>query len=136
MGMGSKSTRMFDGQLLSNKTGRPSRICSSESRRLSPETTAMWRFTVRRAAIPKDHRDFFERYGQNVVALMLTAGSAPQSPALLAFIHDKSKVQSAEAWLTEEGDKGECRETRLEILEWAIVVLIVVEIFLQIFPRL
>ena len=87
---------------------------------------------VRKARIPENERDLFERYGENVIGLVLAGGLGPAAPDLVPVYTNPAVKEHARDWLTERSDRHEARETRLEILEWAIVGLIVVEIVIAI----
>jgi len=52
---------------------------------------------VRKAKIPKEDRDYFERYGENVISMKVSG----------SFDQDE---QHARAWLTERADYHERRE--------------------------
>ncbi len=88
-----------------------------------------WR-RVRKAKIDNSERDIFERYGENVLGNTLASGLNPISEELNGIFTNKTRREHVVAWLTERGDKQANREFRLEMIEWAIVVLIAVEIAL------
>jgi cytoskeletal protein RodZ len=71
--------------------------------------------TVRKANITDSERDYFERYGENVVAMMASSGF-------------EGNVEHARAWLTERADSHERREQWISgrdlILDLVIIVLI------------
>src|SRR6266852_1556368 len=77
---------------------------------------------VRKADIPKEERDLFERYGETVISMQVSGG----------FTQD---VEHAKAWLTERADYHERREqwlsTRELILEIVIIALIGWEIHMS-----
>lgn len=84
-----------------------------------------WWRRVRVANIPEVTRREFERYGESVVArglaspgLGITAGSY-----LMRFLNNH--LQAAQDWLTERRDIHERREQRLETVEWAILIFVV-----------
>jgi hypothetical protein len=86
---------------------------------------------IRKAKIPKEDRDLFERYGENVIGQVLASGLA-RGAGDLHRLYDQPAIKThARDWLTERSDAHEQREQRLELLEWAIVVLIIVEIGLS-----
>lgn len=95
----------------------------------------MWR-KIRKANIPNNERDLLERYGENVVGMVLANSYTPAAGELYRLQGDQIMKANARDWLTERGDAHEQREQRLEILEWAIVGLIIVEIVLSLCHRL
>ena len=85
------------------------------------------RFRVRKAAIPPTDRDLFERYCETAVTLVITSGFNPGGE--LGYLYnDVSRKQNAAQWLTERADIRESHETRIEIIEWAILVFLVVSV--------
>lgn len=79
-----------------------------------------------------------ERYGETVIALMITSGYGPRSEVLRGIYYDPIKLKNAEGWLTERSDSNERREERLETLEWAILLFVflgVVADFVLVAPR-
>jgi len=108
----------------------------------------MWGFRrVRFASIPKAHRDIFERYGESVIQLMLAASfqrygenviqlmigaeKALRPRDLAALDADQTMVENAALWLTERADMRANHEWRLEIVECAILIFVVVGVALQ-----
>jgi hypothetical protein len=87
-----------------------------------------WWRKIRKANIPDEERDVLERYGETVIALMITSGLGPRSEVLSKLYFDPEKLKRAEEWLTERSDSNEQREQRLETLEWAILLLIALEL--------
>lgn len=90
-----------------------------------------WR-KVRTAQISKEDRDFFERYGEAVIGSVLANLSTPTAPELRSINAGSGKVKEARDWLTECRDAHEQREQRLEFVEWAILLFILLEIGLSI----
>jgi hypothetical protein len=83
-----------------------------------------------RADIPDEARDLFERFGENVIALCVAAGFAPQDPELQAFIakmgREPKKIPSdAATWLRERG----AIRLRREALSICVQVLILLVAF-------
>lgn len=96
----------------------------------------MWR-TVRKASkISKDERDLFERYGENVIGMVLASNVTPAAGPLTRIKGNDETLEHAGDWLTERADAHEQREQRLEILEWTIVGLIILEIVLSVYREL
>jgi len=82
---------------------------------------------VRRADIPKESRDLFERFGEAIVGSVIAGGLTPREVELQKIYTGHDNILAhATAWLTERGDVKEQREQRLETLEWAILILTVV----------
>jgi hypothetical protein len=90
------------------------------------------RWRKRPANIPDQERDTFERYGEHVIGSVLAGGFQPTAVEL-QNLSPQVKLHARD-WLTECRDSHEIRERRLEILEWAIVLLIVVEIIVALVP--
>lgn len=92
----------------------------------------MWTWRrIRRANIPNELRDRFEVYGENVLALMLSTGDVhtTQGASLQRLeLIDLVQQRPAElvAWLQERADTHERREDRLEAVEWAILIAVIV----------
>jgi len=92
------------------------------------------RFRKRCAKIDRSLRDQFEQFGEQVIAQALSVGmpvamaAHPSQAQTLVY----ANTEHAKAWLTEKRDISECRETRVEMLEWAIFVFIAVEVVLQV----
>ncbi len=91
-----------------------------------------WWRKIREADIPQDQRDTFERFGQEIIASILTGGFTPRHVDLQMLYNDIPMLKNAAKWLTEQGDRREQREQRLETVEWSILILIVVSVFLGI----
>jgi hypothetical protein len=90
-----------------------------------------WWRTVRRAVIPEQIRDEFERYGENIIALVhalpWTPGVlTPQTPLNLT-LHDLvyHYRTDAIAWVTERRDKAERREQRLETSNGQFLIFVI-----------
>ena len=91
------------------------------------------RFRIRRANIPAPMRDEFERYGPDVVAHAFAVGvlpdrpppgSRPMAPLSHAVETVLSNQPEAAAWLTEKRDEAEYHQSRLEIVEWCILIFV------------
>jgi len=106
-----------------------------------PPHMPIWRRVVS-ADIPQETRDTLERYGEDAVAIILAQAAWPDGLDIRHAIPravlaggdsdaQRRKLERARDWLNERHQVHENRERRLEILEWAIVVLIVVEIVLS-----
>lgn len=78
---------------------------------------------MRVANIPAAIRDELERSGETVVAHALAVPmDVPNSP-LHKFRHEERPA--AEAWLTERRDIAERKEQRVEAVEWAVLIFVV-----------
>jgi hypothetical protein len=84
---------------------------------------------VRRADISKGDRDLFERYGESVIARVVSSINSPQEE-LARIVTNPGARDAARDWLTERGDEDEWRSQRDFLLEIAIIVLIGIEIAL------
>jgi hypothetical protein len=92
------------------------------------------RFRIRRANISTAMRDEFERYGPDVVAQAFAVGVLPDRPPsglkpMASISHAVETVLSnqpeAAAWLTEKRDEAEYHQSRLEIVEWSILIFLI-----------
>src|SRR5215471_1173502 len=92
---------------------------------------SMWRWRkIRRANIPQTLRDEFERLGEQILVGALVV---PMDVAASA-LHDiraNHRVE-AEAWLQEQRDAQERRHDRLEAVEVAILVAVVIGVIVDI----
>jgi hypothetical protein len=84
-----------------------------------------WWRKIRRATIPQEDRDLFESLGETVIALMLTSGYGPSLDELRSVYYNKETLAKAVPWLTERSDLRERREDRVETVEWAVLVFVV-----------
>ena len=80
-----------------------------------------WWRKVRFVTIRTESRDVFERFGENIIADMVSASHAPRAAELRAMYTDEKMIAEASEWLTERGDVQQQREQRLETVEWAIL---------------
>jgi hypothetical protein len=90
--------------------------------------TLPWWKPIRRADIPATERELLERYGPDVIRLTLLAGWHPAWPELTPLYKDKDFKTRAATWLTEKRDEDARREDRLETVEWAILLLVLLEV--------
>lgn len=89
-----------------------------------------WWRKVRRANISDDLRTKFERYGETVIAHALGTGSmSTHSGPLFGLLNQQS--QAALDWLTERRDIHERREDRLETVEIAILLFVVIGVVMD-----
>jgi hypothetical protein len=95
-----------------------------------------WRWrNVRKANIPKHERDTFERYGESIIGAILVGGLTPRAPDLQAVYQNEEIISHARDWLTERGDSRERHENRLETVEWAILIFVVLSVILELLAR-
>jgi hypothetical protein len=95
-----------------------------------------WWRKVHRADIPLPARVLFERYGETVVALLLANELAEHPPGIIKFgglsVKAIVDVDAASVWLTERADLAQRREDRLETVEWAVLIFVVVGVIADI----
>lgn len=87
-----------------------------------------WWQKVRKANIPVEDRETFERFGEFVVGLVLAGGFTPSSKELQRYYHgDEKEIKKTYArdWLAERITLHERREDRIETLEWAVLIFVV-----------
>jgi hypothetical protein len=88
-----------------------------------------WWRKVRKAAISREARDLFEQAGESCVQLILTSGFNPKPENFQKIYNEKYK--DAEIWLTERGDIRERHEQRLETVELAILIFVVLGVIVD-----
>ncbi|MGA2274853.1 MAG: hypothetical protein ABSH00_14950 [Bryobacteraceae bacterium] len=90
-------------------------------------------FGIRKAAIQKDHRDLFERFGAPLVGTVLYGGfSGPATTEPQKTLYGNSEARKpAEEWLTEQYDRAERRETWLITMEAAVTAFVAAELLLS-----
>ena len=90
-----------------------------------------WWRKLRKANITDDQRTEFERFGEGVLAQAFAVGAArTQGPDLLNVLQrDRAPLL---AWLTERRDIHERKEDRLETVEWAILIFVIVGVLADI----
>ena len=104
-------------------------VCETDAERM--------RFRIRRANIPAAMRDEFERYGADVVAQAFAVGILPDRPLpglkpMVPLSHAVETVLNnqpeAAAWLTEKRDEAEYHQSRLEIVQWSILIFVTLSV--------
>jgi len=81
---------------------------------------------LRKADIPTDERDMFERVGESGLQLTLAGGFHPKADELgRIYSSDTAVIRHAQEWLTERADLRARHEWRLERLEWAILIFVI-----------
>jgi hypothetical protein len=87
---------------------------------------SMWRWRkVRRAAIDQKLRDQFELLGEDVLAHGLGAGVQSQKAEPLDTLL-KQNHKEIVLWLQERRDIAERHADRLETVEWAILIAVII----------
>jgi hypothetical protein len=95
-------------------------------------------FRIRKASIPEQSRQMFERFGPSVISAVLYAGfDGPNTtePRKTLYENASSRTHAAE-WLTEQYDRAERKETWSITMEVAITVFVAAELFSSIAARL
>src|SRR5947209_908481 len=101
--------------------------------KVSPKAVSMFRWTrIKHAEISSDQRAVFERYGENVIAMVLATGLTPSPGELYQIYANGPWKESARDWLTERSTFHERREDRLEAMELSILVLVAMEVLFEI----
>jgi hypothetical protein len=85
-------------------------------------------FRIRKASIPKEERDIFEPFGATVIGTVLSGGFNPLAPELQSIYASTDIRRHAAAWLTEQYDRAERKETWSLTMEAAITVFVAVEL--------
>jgi hypothetical protein len=89
------------------------------------------RFCVRKADIPEEHRNIFEPYGANVIGAVLAgSGHHPTAKDLQPLYSDETLQREARDWLREQYDRTERWETWSLIMEIAITLFVLLELFI------
>ena len=84
-----------------------------------------WWRKVTRAKISPDLRKEFELYGETVIALPISNPDIPSGIGPVASLL-RSNFSAARDWLSEQRDIHARREHRLETVEWAILIAVIV----------
>jgi hypothetical protein len=85
-----------------------------------------WWRKIRRANIPADARDAFEQTGKFSVGAELAGDFPPAKIILRDKYVDGHIKQYGRDWMREQVDREERREDRLETVEWAILIFVIV----------
>jgi hypothetical protein len=86
---------------------------------------------VRKADIPADQRVVFERYGETVIQMIAAGGFSPRAVELQPIYGNPAMVSNAIKWLTEQGDIKHNHEWRIECVEWAILIFVVLGVIVE-----
>jgi hypothetical protein len=81
--------------------------------------------SLRRAHIPTPERDLFDRIGETGLQLVLAGGFHPKSQELSAVYTVPVIAQHAQDWLTERADIRARHEWRMERVEWAVLIFVI-----------
>jgi len=84
-----------------------------------------WWRRVRRADIPQELRERFELFGETLTALAIESGDANRIGAELAALGQQKRREIVE-WLRERRDIAARHEARVETVEWAILIFVVI----------
>ena len=88
---------------------------------------------VREARITPERRDIFERYGETVIQLVITGGFTPPSPTLQPIYTNVDGIRDdAEIWLRERADITANKECRLELVEWAVLIFVIIGVVVDV----
>jgi hypothetical protein len=97
-------------------------------------------FLVRKAVIPEGERDVFERFGVNVIGAVLGGGFNPRAIEIQPVYNDDNVRAHALAWMTEQYDRTDRKETWLITMEVSITGFVFAELILStvswLFPHL
>jgi hypothetical protein len=70
-------------------------------------------------------RDTFEKYGEEVIRSVVSAGHSPTAVELASIYQDKHYKSAALRWLTERGDRKANHEWLITCVEVGILVFVV-----------
>jgi hypothetical protein len=99
--------------------------------RLRVKTMSMWRWhKVRRAKIDPGLRERFEFFGETLVVLAIESGDANRIGRELAKLGQRYHLEAVE-WLRERRDVAARHEDRVETVEWAILIFVVLGVFVE-----
>lgn len=92
----------------------------------------MWLFgwypRKRPASIPIEDREAFERAGEIPIQLTLTSGLTPISDTLRTIYQNSVVRGRAEEWIAEQVAEHHRHESRLERVEWAVLIFVFTEV--------
>jgi len=89
-------------------------------------------FCIRKANIPEQERNTFERFGVPVVGSALASSFHTAAPELHPVYDNPETRNHAADWLTEQYDRAERKESWSITMEVAITLFVAVELFLSI----
>lgn len=91
-----------------------------------------WWRKIRKAEISGADRDIFERFGEQIIGAVLAGGFNPRAADLQRlYMNEGPLLNSARDWLTERGDAQERREQRMETVEWAVLIFVVLGVIVE-----
>jgi hypothetical protein len=68
--------------------------------------------------------------------MMIAANFAPRAKELSEMYSDQAMIENAGKWLTERADKHANRKFRMEIVECAILIFVIVGVVVDLWPLL
>jgi hypothetical protein len=80
---------------------------------------------LRKAIILPDELDLLERVGETGIQLTLAGGFNPRSPELARLYGNAARIENAQQWLTERADVRARHEWRMERVEWAVLIFVI-----------
>ena len=86
---------------------------------------------VRRARIPANERDIFERYGEQVIAFVIAGGFTPAAKELHSLYQQSDVQVHARDWLTERGDLRQRHETLTFWLEVGVLFFVILGVIID-----
>ena len=90
-------------------------------------------FRIRKADIPAAERAVFERYGVNVIGMVLAGGYSPGAQEISGVYERHNPMQvHARDWMTEQFDKAERHESWSILMEAAITIFVLAELIISI----
>jgi hypothetical protein len=100
-----------------------------------PRLVSMRFFFIRKAKIPKNERETFERYGPNVIGMILAAGFHPAAREI-EKVYDAGPLQEhARDWMSEQFRRAERWESWSLLMEAAITVFVLTELLVTLLGR-
>jgi hypothetical protein len=90
-----------------------------------------WWHKIRRADIPVDVRDAFEQTGAFAMSAELWANYPPAKTILRDNYTDAKIKEYGHAWMRERNDRDERHADRVETLEWAILVFVILGVVVE-----
>ena len=90
------------------------------------------RICIRKAKkVPENLRDTFNRYGEQVIGLVLAGGFPPAAKELNPVYNDDAVKTHARDWLTERSDRRERHETLTFWLEVGVLIFVILGVVID-----
>lgn len=89
-------------------------------------------FRVRKASIPDEWRDVFERFGVNVIGGVLGGGFNPPASEIQPVYNNDTVRAHALQWMTEQYDRAERKENWMITMEAAVTIFVLFELIVSI----